>query len=154
MKGICIAPNNLSSVKEYSSTQTKLTRVFVFCQIESSGVSLCSFGTVVCAPVGMASASISLVFLISDETLKRFSETMKTKRNKHRKIILLARSKLNGRGKVIFKGLMNAVISHKEFTLISKEAENYHWLKKDFKRKWSQKGDTERDRLVGHGKRI
>ena len=29
-------------------------------------------------------------------------------------------------GKVIFKGLMNAVISHNEFTLISKEAENYH----------------------------
>ena len=99
MKGICIAPNNLSSVKKYSSTQTKLTRVFVFCQIESSGVSLYSFGTVVCAPVGMASASISLVFLISDETLKTFSETMKTKRNKHRKIILLARSKLNGRGR-------------------------------------------------------
>ena len=62
----------------------------------SNDASLCSFTTVICRPVGIASASISLVFLISSEIVKMFLETViRRKKYKSRKITFLARSKLN-----------------------------------------------------------
>lgn len=62
-------------------------------------VSLCPFATVVGAPVGIAIASVSLVFHEGNRILKVYLKTMGRKRNKHRKIILLDRSKLNCIGK-------------------------------------------------------
>ena len=49
---------------------------------------------------------------------------------------------------------MNAAISHEKFTLGSKEAENYRQLKNKFRIKYSKRGDTEKDRLIRHEKRI
>ena len=61
----------------------------------SSGVFLCSFSTVIGMPVRIASASISLMFLISNAIVKMFLKTMGKKKNKHRKIACLARVKLS-----------------------------------------------------------
>ena len=41
-----------------------------------SSVSLCSFTTIIDAPIGIASASISTVFLISIEIVKMFLKTI------------------------------------------------------------------------------
>ena len=48
----------------------------------SSGVSLCSFTTIIDAPVGKASASasVSIVFLVSNENVKMFLKTMGRKK--------------------------------------------------------------------------
>ena len=76
------------------------------------------------APVGIANASISLVLLVSNRILRTFLKTRK-KRKKPRKIVLLVRFKLNIIEKITSKTLTDADISHKDFTLISNEAENY-----------------------------
>ena len=61
----------------------------------SSGVFLCSFITVIGMPVGIASASISLVFPISNEIVKMFPKTIKREKIKNRKTTLLSGKKMN-----------------------------------------------------------
>ena len=95
----------------------------------SNDVSLCSFTTAIDAPVVIASANICLVFLTSNGNLETFLKTMGKKKNKHRKIALLARTKLNIIQKIIYKVLIDSDVSHDEFTLATKE-ENYCRLKK------------------------
>ena len=57
------------------------------------------------------------MFLISNSIVKAFLKTMgNKKKSKHRKIALLARSKLNSIEKIISKALIDSDISHKEFT--------------------------------------
>ena len=48
--------------------------------VASSGVSLCSFTTVIGTPVGITSANISLVFLISNRIVTMFLKTMVRKK--------------------------------------------------------------------------
>ena len=60
----------------------------------SSGVSIWSITTVVDMSVGIDTASISLVFLISNYITKMFLKTMGKREKKDRKIAFLAGSKL------------------------------------------------------------
>ena len=57
-----------------------------------------------------------------------FLKTMK-KTNKHRKIALLARSKLNIIEKILSKSLIDSDINHEEFTLVINNEQNYYRLK-------------------------
>ena len=50
------------------------------------------------------------------------------KTNKHRKIALLARSKLNIE-KILSKSLIDSDINHEEFTLVINNEQNYYRLK-------------------------
>ena len=61
----------------------------------SGFVSIVSFATVIGAPVGIARASFSLVFSINDRIAKNLLKTMRRKKQKHNKIVLLTRSKVN-----------------------------------------------------------
>ena len=51
--------------------------------------------TVIGAPVGIMSASCSLVFSITTGFVKKFLKTIRTKKKKHNEIAMVARSKLN-----------------------------------------------------------
>ena len=54
-----------------------------------SGVSICLFAIVIFAHVGIASASITLVFLVSDVILKNILKTMETnKTNKNKNFFI------------------------------------------------------------------
>ena len=103
-----------------------------------SGVSLCSFATIVGAPIGIVDASISLVFLGGYGILKKYLKTMG--------------SKLNSIEKIISRAPADAEISHEEFTLVSNETENYRRLKDSIRTKDSQGGDIEKDRLIDYDK--
>ena len=61
----------------------------------SGVVSITSFASDIDAPVRRASASISLVFSLCNRIVKQSLKTMTRKRNKHKRIVLLARNKLN-----------------------------------------------------------
>ena len=57
------------------------------------------------------------------------------KRNKHKKIILLASSKLNSLEQIVSKALINSDISHEELALLINEEENYFRLKERIRKK-------------------
>ena len=68
-----------------------------------SGVSFSSFTNVIGTPVGIVSASISLVFIISKGMVKIFLKTMGKNKSKCRDIALLTRSKLSSIEKILSK---------------------------------------------------
>ena len=63
--------------------------------VTTGSISIASFATVIGAPVGSVSASFSLPFSISTGLIKKLLKTTRSKKKKHNKIVMLARSKLN-----------------------------------------------------------
>ena len=95
----------------------------------SGSISITSFPTVIGTPVGIASASLSLTFSLSTGLVKKLLKTTRNKKNKHSKIAMLARSKLNSIKSKISEALMNNRISHEDFITIFNEERNYRELK-------------------------
>ena len=91
----------------------------------SGSISIASFATVIPAPVGIASASLSLAFSLSTGIVKKLLKTKRNKKKKHNKIIMLARSKLNSIESKISEALINNEISHEDFVIIINEERNY-----------------------------
>ena len=56
--------------------------------------------------------------LQQDAGIEKYKSIIKNKKKKHAKIALLAKSKSNSIEVVIFKALIDSVISHNEFVLI------------------------------------
>ena len=67
------------------------------------------------SPVRIASARISLIFVISDGIVKIFLKTMKRKKSNLKKIALLARNKLYSIKILCKTALIDCDISHDEF---------------------------------------
>ena len=77
------------------------------------------------APVGIAIASSSLAFSISTRIVKKLLKTTRNKKEKHNKIAMLARSKLNSIESKISAALINNEISHEDFMTMICEERNY-----------------------------
>ena len=69
--------------------------VFFGYSVATGSISIASFATAIGAPVGIMSASRSLVFSITTGFVKNFSKTIRNKKKTHNKIVMPARSKLN-----------------------------------------------------------
>ena len=63
--------------------------------ILSGGISVASFATVIGAPAGIIGASCAFTFSITSGFVKMFLKTIRNKKQKHNKIVMLHRSKLN-----------------------------------------------------------
>ena len=92
--------------------------------ILSGSISIASFATVIGAPAGIIGASCGFTFSITSGFVKKFLKTIRNKKKKHNKIVMLARSKLNSIENKIFKALMDNEISHEEFETIIDEEKN------------------------------
>ena len=80
---------------------------FIVTSATSGSISIASFATVIGTPVGIASASLSLTFSLSTGLIKKLLKTKRSKKKKHNKIVMLARSKLNSIEGKIPAALMN-----------------------------------------------
>ena len=99
----------------------------------SGGVSIISFTSVVGAPVGIASASFTLIFSLTTGILKKLLSITRNKTKKHNKIFMLAKSNLNSTETLISQALIDMEISHKEFVAIFKEKDKYEKMKENFR---------------------
>ena len=90
--------------------------------VTSGGVSIASFATVIGAPIGITSGSVSLAFSLCTGLVKKLLKAIRNKKKKRNKIFMLARSKLNSIESKISEALINNQISHEDFiTIISEE---------------------------------
>ena len=80
-------------------------------------------------PVGIASASFTLIFSIAKGIIKILLKTTRNKKKKHDNILMLAKSKLNSTEILLFKALNDMDISHEEFTVILNEKDKYDRMK-------------------------
>ena len=67
----------------------------IFLSVVTGSISIASFATAIGAPIGIMSASCSLAFSITAGFVKKFLKTIRNKKKRHNKIVILARSKLN-----------------------------------------------------------
>ena len=95
----------------------------IILSVTTGSVSIASFATVTGAPVGIVSASFSLVFSISTGIMKKLLKT-RNKKKKHKKIVMLARSKLNSRESKISEAPINNKIRHEDLVTIINEEKN------------------------------
>ena len=87
------------------------------------------FTSVVGAPVGIASASFTLIFSLTIGIVKKLLSTTRNKKKKHDKMFMLAKSKLNSIEALISQALIDMDISHEEFITILKEKDKYEKMK-------------------------
>ena len=84
---------------------------------------------VVGAPVGIASASFTLIFSLTTGIVKKLLNITRNKKKKHDKILMLAKSKLNSVETLISQTLIDMEISHEEFITILNKKEKYEKTK-------------------------
>ena len=61
----------------------------------SGGISIISFASIIGAPVGIASASFSLVFSLTTRIIEKLLNVARNKKKKHNNIVMLPKIKLN-----------------------------------------------------------
>ena len=96
-------------------------------------LSIASHATIVGIPVGIAGASLTLIFTVTTGVVKKLLNITRKKKKKHNKIIALARSKLNIIETLISRALTDFDISHEEFSKIIYEKNNYEQIKDNIK---------------------
>ena len=92
-------------------------------------VSIISFTSIVGAPVGIASANLTLFFSLTTGIVKKLLNITRNKKKKHDKILMLAKSKLNSIETLISQALIDMEISHEEFITILNEKDKYEKMK-------------------------
>ena len=89
---------------------------------------IASYLTIVGIPVGIAEASLTLIFTVTTCVVKTLLNITRKKKKKHNKITALARSKLNIIENLISQALIEFDISHEEFSKIIYEKNNYEQI--------------------------
>ena len=77
-------------------------------------------------PIGITSSAIGLKIYVITTGIKNYKSISNKKKKKHGKVILLARSTLNGIEVLISKVLIDSNISHQEFALINNVLKEFH----------------------------
>ena len=84
-------------------------------------------------PIGITSSAIGLKLFAITAGIKKYKSIIKKKKNKHDKIVLLAKCKVNSIEVLISKALTNSNISHEEFLLINNMLEEHDDMKEEIK---------------------
>ena len=117
-------------LKKYIIYFNYFDKSLIVLSVTTSNISIASFATVIGRPVGIASASFSLVFSISTGIIKNLLKTTRNKKKKHHRTVMLATSKLNSIESKISEVLINHEIRDEDFTTIVDEEKKYRELKK------------------------
>ena len=112
-----------------------MDKMLIIFSATSSGISIISFTTIIGAPVGMASAILTLIFSLTTRIVKKLLNITRNKKKKHDKILMLTKSKLNSIETWISQALIDLDISHKEFIRILKEKDKYERMKENLRSK-------------------
>ena len=99
------------------------------------------------------SASYSLTFSVTTGFVKKFLKTIRNKKKKHNKIVMLARTKWNSIESKISEALVNNEISHEDFMTVLNEEKKYRELKESNRMMNSQRSDVEKVSLIEVGKK-
>ena len=103
-------------------------KVFITLSASFGTLSIASYATVVGIPAGIAGASLTLIFTVTTCVVKTLLNITRKKKEKHNKIIALARSKLNIIENLISQALVDFEITHEKFSKIIYEKNNYEQI--------------------------
>ena len=116
-------------LSKYVTTFDYIDKILIVLSATSSGVSIISFTSIIGAPVGIASASLTLIFSLTTGIVKKLLNITRNKKKKHDKILVLAKSKLNSIETLTSQAWIDLDISHEELITILKEKDKYERMK-------------------------
>ena len=122
-------------LSKYLAVFDYFDQALIVLRATSGGVSYILFKSIVGAPVGMASASLTLFFSLTTGIVKKLLHITKSKKKKHDKILMLAKSKLNNIENLVSQALINMEISHEEYIAVLKEKDKYEKMKENLRSK-------------------
>ena len=108
-------------------------KLFITLSASFGTLSIVSHATVVGIPVGIAGASLTLIFTVTTDVVKKLLNITRKKKKKHNRIVTLARNKLNIIETLISQALIDFDISHEEFSKTIYEKNNYEQMKDNIK---------------------
>ena len=121
----------VKQLSKYVTSFDYIDKILIALSATSGGVSIISFTSAVGAPVGIASASFTLIFSLTTGIVKKLLNITRNKKKKHDKILMLAKSKLNSIETLVSQALIDMEISHEEFNAIIREKQKYERMKEN-----------------------
>ena len=103
---------------------------------------------VVGIPVGLAGASLTVVFSLTTGIVKKLLNMTRKKKKRHNKVVMLAKSKPNNIETLMSQALIDLDISHEEFKSIINEKEKYEQLKESIRNTKSKDELSENSRDI------
>ena len=122
-------------LNKYVTTFDYIDKILIVLSAATGGVSIISFTSIIEAPVGIASASFTLIFSPTTGIIKKLLNITRKKKKKHDKILMLVKSKLNSIDTLISQALIDMDISHEEFIKILKEKVRYEMMRDNLRDK-------------------
>ena len=120
---------NQRKLRKYVTAFDYIDKVLIALSATSGGVSIVSFTSIIRAPVGIVSASFTLIFSLTTGIVKKLLNITRNKKKKHDKILMLAKSKLSSIETLISQASIDREISNEEFITILKEKDKYEMMK-------------------------
>ena len=111
-------------LSKYVTTFDYIDKILIILSATSGGVLIISFKSIIGVPAGIASASFCLIFSVTTGIIKKLLGTIRMKKKKHDKNLMLAKSKLKSIETLISQALDDMEINHEEFIIILKEKLN------------------------------
>ena len=118
----------IKKISKYIVAFDYADKLFVTLSASFGTLSIASYSTVVGIPAGIAGASLTLIFTVTTDIVKKLLNITRKKKKKHNKIIALARRKLNIIENLISQALTDFEITHEEFSKIIYEKNNYEQI--------------------------
>ena len=140
-------------LSKYIASFDYFDKSLIVLSVATGSISIASFATVIGAPAGIIGASCGFTFSITSGFVKRFLKTIRNKKKKHNKIVLLPRSKLNSIESKISEALINNEIRHEDFIANINQEREYQQLKESIRMMNSQRSDTEKNNQIEDGKK-
>ena len=137
----------IKKLNKYLVSFDYLDNIFITLSGSFGTLGIASYASVVGIPAGITGASLTLVFTIGTGISKSLLKLTKKRKNKHNKIIVLAKNKLNMIDTLLSRALNDSEISHEEFTNIINEGNIYGKIKKNIKELLTEPSSLKRTTL-------
>ena len=132
-KSYCKKLNKYITIFDY------IDKFLIILSATSGTVSIISLTSTAGAPVEITSACFTLNFSIAKGITKILLKITRSKKKRHDRILMLAKSKLNSIEKLLSKALSDVEISHEDFSMISDEKHRYEKMKYKLESEMSEK---------------
>ena len=120
-------------LSKYIAAFDYIDKTLIVLSATNGAVYVIYFNSIVGVPVGIASASFTLVFSLTIGITKKLLEITRNKNKKHNEIVMLTKSKLNSIENLISPALIDLKISYEEFKTIVNEKEKYEKMKENIR---------------------
>ena len=108
-----------------------INKILIVLSATNTGVCIILSASFVGAPVGIASASFTLIFSLTTGIIKKLLSIVRNKKKKHDNVLLLAKSKLDSIETLVFQALIDIEKGQEVFNAIIREKQKYKRTKEN-----------------------